>query len=448
MPAYIPTTAQEQREMLRGAGVQSLEALFDAIPPKARLKQPPDIGNAMTEMETDAAVCALAGRNRPASSLSCFLGAGVYDHYIPAAVGAIVSRQEFSTAYTPYQPEISQGTLTAIFEFQTMIASLTGLDIANASMYDCATAAAEAARMAAGDTRRKRVLVSCAVHPEVRAVLGTYARFSGLEIIETDFGADGRSAAGFSAKLGKDTAAVIVQNPNFFGVVEDMDACAGAAHEAGALAIAVCDPLSLSLLKPPGQCGFDIAVGECQPLGLPMSFGGPYAGYMAAREKLLRRMPGRIVGQTQDAQGRRAFVLTMQTREQHIRREKATSNICSNQGLCALSATVYMSLMGVAGMREAASLCVRDSAYLRNKLITSGKFEPVFNAPYFREFAVKLKKGDSRAFVDKMRAHGILAGYPLEADYPELSGALLVAVTEKRTRQELDEYVKRAVEAV
>ncbi len=416
--SYIPYATEERARLLRALGLSHTDELFADIPAGARTPATDDLPAAMDECSLMAHITALARQND--TDATPFLGAGVYDHYIPAALPGLVARSEFVTAYTPYQPEISQGTLTAIFEFQTHITRLTGLDVSNASQYDAASACAEAMLMACGQTRKSRVLVSRATHPDVRQTLETYARFQGVEIVETGFDSHGQSLAALRDAMTPETAAVIVQSPNFFGVVEPMTAIAEMAHGQKTAAVAVCDPLSLAVLKPPGACGFDMAVGECQPLGLPLSYGGPYAGYLAARDTYLRRMPGRIVGQTADSRGDRAFVLTMQAREQHIRREKATSNICSNQALCALTATMYLSLMGPRGLRAAAALSAQNADKLRLELTTKRNFSRVFDAPFFRECILRPPEGVSCTW-----------GYDVGAAYPELSGARLLCCTEK-----------------
>jgi glycine dehydrogenase subunit 1 len=445
MHRYIPTTEAQRREMLQTLNLGGVEDLFMDIPNGVRLQRPLDLPPGQSEMELDAHMRALAGDNLGAAPYTCFRGAGAYDHYIPAAIDHVLLRQEFYTAYTPYQPEISQGTLQAIFEFQTMICALCAMDVANASVYDAATALGEAAYMAHLYTKRRRILVSRAVNPQSRAVLETYARARGLGV-ETIPLADGKTDVDATAALlGPDVAAVVAQSPNYFGVVETFDTLSDAAHRHGALLIAVVDPLSLGLLCPPGEQGADIAVGDGQPLGVPLSFGGPYVGFMAAKQGLLRTMPGRIVGETKDGDGARAFVLTMQAREQHIRREKATSNICTNNALMALANTVYLSLMGREGLREAAEQCLQKARYAHDALIATGLFASAFDAAFFREFAVIPKKPVGEVN-DKLLRHGILGGYPLEGDYPEMKNGWLVAVTEKRTKAEIDQLVAKAVE--
>lgn len=415
MSNYIPQTARERETMLSDLGLNSVDELFAVIPPECRVDGIPGLPEPLAESALRRLLGEIASQNDTSEPL--FLGAGLYDHYVPAAVDALCSLPEFVTAYTPYQPEVSQGTLTAIFEFQTAMCRLTGFDVSNASMYDAATAASEAMLMTA--TKRKTVLITAATHPHIRETVKTYARFNGLAVREIPFDGCGQAALD---TLPEDAACVIVQSPNFFGVIEPMREIAARVKETGAVPVAVCDPLSLGLLESPGECGFDIAVGECQPLGSPISFGGPHAGYLCARESFLRRMPGRIAGETVELHGdKRGFVLTLQAREQHIRREKATSNICSNAALSALRANVYLALMGSAGLREVAELCARKAAYLREQLLERG-IKPLFDALYFREFAVD----------------AVLPGaYTLES--PKGS---LVAVTEKRTRGEIDAFVK------
>ncbi len=474
MAGYIPNVKEDREAMLKDIGVGSIENLFAAsIPEVLRLKDKKlELPGPLSEQELDSHMKQIAGMNisigaGETGGLVCFLGAGVYDHYIPAIVKHIVSRQEFYTSYTPYQPEISQGMLQAIFEYQTMICSLTGMDVSNASLYDGATALAEAATMACRATGRKRVLVAKAVNPEYRKVLKTYAKFGGWEIAEVpcpecvtnldDIKAmtrqDGNSAAangddttvnGDSASAnGGGIAAIIIQSPNFFGFLEDLKGAAEIAHANGALLIASADPISLAILEAPGILGADIAAGEGQALGNALNFGGPHFGYLAAKMPLLRRMPGRIVGETKDREGRRSFVLTIQAREQHIRREKATSNICSNQALNALAASVYLTAAGKRGLAEVANLCLQKSHYAYDKLAATGKFEPLVSKnPYFKEFALRAKKGvDVPAINRLLLENGFLGGFDAGDAYPDdpdKKGVWIVAVTEKRTRAEID----------
>jgi len=437
---YIPQTKAEREEMLRSVGISSSASLFECIPKEVRLKALPQLPEALSESQLVTHLSSLASKNRPAGTHASFLGAGVYDHYVPSVINHMLLRQEFYTAYTPYQPEISQGTLTAIFEYQTMICCLTGMDVSNASLYDSATGGAESMMLAASHTRRSRILIARSVHPEIRTVIKTYAQFSGIQVEEIPFDPETGKLTDIPAD--QTVAAVFVQSPNFFGIVEDLPAVSGASHNAGALAVCVCDPLSLALLTPPGECGFDIAIGETQPLGLKMSFGGPYAGFMAVKEKLMRRLPGRIVGETTDTEGRRAYVLTLQAREQHIRREKATSNICSNQALCALASTIYLSLMGPQGLRECAEQSAQKAAYLQDKLKKTGKFAPLFSGPFFREFAVSCS-ADAHAVNKAVKEAGMTGGLILSGKYPQYRNCLLLAVTEQRSKEQCDELTER-----
>ena len=447
MPDYILNTADQQREMLAAIGLPDMDALFADIPASIRLQHELDLPPALSELDLAAQMRRLAGMNRHLDDLVCFIGAGAYDHFIPAVVKSLVSRQEFYTAYTPYQPEISQGTLQAIFEYQSLICELTGMDLANASMYDGASALAEAALMACQQTRRHRILVAANLHPESRAVLETYACCGEQTIEPIPFDgmagvlASGRiDLAALAEQLSDDTAAVIVQNPNFFGVVEDLRAIADLAHARKALLIVSCDPISLALLESPGKLGADIVVGEGQSLGNSLNFGGPYLGFFAAGQDLMRKMPGRIVGETTDANGRRCYVLTIQTREQHIRRDKATSNICTNQALNALTATIYLSVMGPQGLRDAASLSLQKAHYLQQRLLQIPGFSRAFTGPFVKEFAMRYQ-GDLGQLNKRLLAAGFVGGLDLARFDPALANTWLLAVTEKRTRDEIDRFI-------
>jgi glycine dehydrogenase subunit 1 len=440
--SYLPVTEKNRKEMLKVIGVSSMEELISgSIPDELRLKEPLALPPPLSELEALKLIENLAAQNEHTGTHVCFLGGGAYDHWIPAAIGHITGRPEFYTAYTPYQPEVSQGTLQAIYEYQSMICELTGMDVANASMYDGASALAEAALLALGHTDRNEILVSKSVHPFHRRVVATYCHRTGATLREiplkdgvTDVDAL-RSTAGSSA-----TAGILIQHPNFFGLLEPVDALADAIHEKGGLLAASVDPISLGVLKPPGEFGADVAVGEGQPLGLPLNFGGPYLGLFAVRQNLVRRMPGRLAGVTRDAQGRRGFVLTLQTREQHIRREKAASSICTNQQLCALGATVYLALLGKTGLPKVADLCVQKAHYLAGKIAELPGFKPLFPGPFFKEFAVSTPVPPKR-LIRKMREEGFFAGVDLgRFDYGIRNG-LLIAVTEKRTREEMDRFV-------
>jgi glycine dehydrogenase subunit 1 len=423
--------------MLRTVGVGAVDDLFSSIPSGVRLSRPLALPAGLTEMETSERLRMLADADQPASGLVSFAGAGCYDHYIPAIVDHIVRRPEFFTAYTPYQPEVSQGTLQNIYEYQTMVCELSGMDVANASMYDGATAFVEAALMAARVTKRHRLIVAGSVHPEWRVVLGTYAS-AGTVSVDTCPVENGLlSVASLESMLDDTVAAVLVASPSFLGHIEDLAAIGQAAHAAGALLVVATNPILAGVLEPPAAFGADIVVGEGQPLGNPMSFGGPGLGLFACRQEHLRQMPGRIVGRTVDVDGNDAFVLTMQTREQHIRREKATSNICSNHALNALAAAVYLSAVGTAGLEGIGRACVAKAHYLRERLLETGRFSAVWDAPFANEFALRYD-GDVIEMQTTMLAEGYLAGVDLGAIDPGLEDLVLFAVTERRTRAEMD----------
>lgn len=442
MHRYIPNTEADLACMLDRLGLSSVEDLFSDIPGELLLRRGLDLPEVLSEQELVQKMKALSRKNSGVDELTCFLGAGAYDHFIPTVVGQLVSRSEFYTSYTPYQPEISQGTLQAIFEYQTMICNLTGMDTTNASMYDGATACAEAAKMAIDSTRRNTVAVSKTVSPEVRKVLSTYMDLCGFNIVEIDMDNGATDVSHLKQLLldKEDIAAVIVQSPNFFGIIEDMDAIGGILDGSKALFISYVNPISLSILKKPSEYGADIAVGEGQPLGNNLNFGGPYVGFLATCEKLMRRLPGRIVGQTKDVDGKRAFVLTLQAREQHIRRSRASSNICSNQGLNALAAAIYMATMGESGLKEVATQCLQKAHYAHRRLTESGVYIPLFDRPFFMEFAVT-GAADPAVVNKDLLDVGILGGYQLSRDYPEYSNGLLICVTEKRTKEEIDMLV-------
>lgn len=438
---YIANKKEDEEFMLKTIGAASIDELFEDIPESIRLKRNLQLDNAKSELEVTRHMKTLADKNNDVNKLVCFLGAGAYDHYIPSIIKHITSRSEFYTSYTPYQPEISQGTLQYIFEYQTMITNLTGMDVANASMYDGPTACAEAALMAAEAAKRKSIVVSKSVHPEVRKLLATYTKCHGVELIEVEANEGATDIEKLKKVVNNTTAGVIVQNPNFFGIVEDFAEVEKIVHANKALLIMNVEPISQAVLKTPGEIGVDIVVGEGQPLGNSLNFGGPYIGFMATTTKYMRKMPGRIVGETVDVDGKRAFVLTLQAREQHIRREKATSNICSNQSLNALAAAVYFTTMGKQGLKEVAEQCVRKAHYTFKELIKSGKYKPLFDKPFFMEFALKGELGG--AVVNKaLLKNGILGGYELGKDYSEYEDSLLFCVTEKRSKNEIDNLVK------
>ncbi|PKM79725.1 MAG: aminomethyl-transferring glycine dehydrogenase [Firmicutes bacterium HGW-Firmicutes-14] len=437
---FLPHTEEDRREMLKTIGAGSISDLFSDIPRQVRMQKALDIPGPLSEQELTAHLEELGGRNGSLKEYISFLGAGSYDHYIPSVINHMLLRSEFYTAYTPYQPEISQGTLMAIFEYQTMICELTGMDTANASMYDGGTAMAEAALMACGNQRRDRVVVSGTVHPAYREVLKTYAVGQSIEIVEVPYKDGITDLEALEKAADERTAAVIVQQPNFFGVLEKAGEISELIHRNGGLMIVAADPISLGILKPPGAYGADIVVGEGQPLGNPVSFGGPQLGFFACNGKLFRRMPGRIVGQTVDNRGQRAFVLTLQAREQHIRREKATSNICSNEALCALAATIYLTMLGKEGLAETGRLCLQKAHFLQEQLAGIG-IKPAFETPFFKEFVVDTGRPveNINRFLLKEK---IIGGLDLGRFYPELKNHMLLCVTEKRSREDMLALVK------
>lgn len=425
--------------MLRRVGATDIGQLFADVPAEGRVRGLLDLPAALSEPEALALLGDLAARNA-ATACACFLGAGAYDHYIPPVVPAVIGRAEFLTSYTPYQAEMSQGLLQSIYEYQTLVCQITGMDAANASMYDAATALAEAATMAASATRRERFLVPATIHPHYRQVLATYLAPLPYEIVEIPRGGDGSiDREALAEELDERAAAILFQHPNFFGCLEDAGELCAAAHQVGALAIAAVDPISLGLLVPPGEYGADIVVAEGQSLGNNLNFGGPLLGLMACRRDLVRNLPGRLVGATTDHHGRMGFCLTLQAREQHIRREKASSNICTNEALNALAATVYLCAMGKRGLRRVAELCLQKAHYLHDRLLEAG-FTAPFSRPFFKEFTLMapLPVPELNA---RLLAAGILGGLDLERFAPDLPGHTLLCVTEKRTREEMDRFV-------
>lgn len=440
MKSYLPLTDGDRKKMLETIGVKSIDELFADIPPELRFSGQLDIPAAMSEMELVAHMKDLAAKNVDLERLVCFRGAGAYDHYIPAVVDMVISRSEFYTAYTPYQAEVSQGVLQTIYEYQTVIAELTGMEVSNASMYDGATSMVEAVLLAAATNRRRGVVVSSTVHPEYRDTLETYA--PGMEFdIRTVPSSGGVTDLGAMEKLMDGTVTcVVVQTPNFFGQLEEVGTARRLCDEHGALLVAVADPIALGLFRAPGEDGADIVVGEGQAMGNPLSYGGPYLGFFACREKLVRRMGGRLSGMTVDNRGQRAFVLTLQAREQHIRRERATSNICSNEALCALAALVYVSSMGKQGLRRVAELCLEKAHYAAERISALPGYSLPFSGPFFKEFAVKCP-GRVEEINARLLEQGILGGIDLGQFYPELDNHMLIAVTEKRTRAEIDRLV-------
>lgn len=436
--SYIPQTDEDRRKMLDTLGVDDISGLFADIPEAVRMKRPLDLPPSMPEVELERHMQRLAQRNLDLGQVTSFLGAGAYEHYLPSVIDAIISRSEFYTSYTPYQPEISQGMLQATFEYQTMITELTGMDLANASMYDGPTAFGEAGLVCCASTGRNKLLVARSVHPEYRNVLATYAYGQSVEVVELPCTDGVIDLTAFEAACDETVAGVLVQYPNFFGAVEDLQSIVDTAHKAGALCVTSVYPIALGLLEPPGSFDVDIVVAEGQSLGNAMSYGGPSLGVMAARHTLMRKLPGRIVGQTEDAQGRRGFVLTLQAREQHIRREKATSNICSNQALNAVAAAVFLSYMGKQGLTELAQQNYHKAHYLAKRLAALPGIERVYGGQrFFNEFVVRLDRPVAQVQAKLLEA-GYLFGIDLGRFYEELPNTVLLNVTELRTRAELD----------
>ncbi|NWJ98841.1 MAG: aminomethyl-transferring glycine dehydrogenase subunit GcvPA [Chloroflexi bacterium] len=433
---YVPHSDVERQAMLESLGVKSIEELFEVVPQQLRFPQL-NLPKALSELEATRLMTRLSAKNQNLVEHPCFLGAGAYNHYIPSVVAHMAGRSEFFTAYTPYQPEVSQGTLQAIYEYQTMMGELFGMDVSNASMYDGASALAEAAIMAVNATKRTKIILPRSVHPDSRAVVKTYTEPQGIEVVEFDTLDEALNA------LDEQTAALLVQQPDFFGQIHELQALADATHAKKALFVVSAYPTALGLLKPPGDCGADIAVGEGQPLGMRPSFGGPYVGIFTCRSQYVRNLPGRIVGQTLDKKGKRAYVLTLQTREQHIRREKATSNICTNAGLVALIVTIYLSTMGKQGLRQVAEQSYHKAHYAAEQIAKLDGYELVFDGPFFNEFVIRCTSSRSIEQVGAAcEAAGILGGYPLGKAYPQYADSLLFCCTETNTREEIDALVE------
>ncbi|MBI5182320.1 MAG: aminomethyl-transferring glycine dehydrogenase subunit GcvPA [Nitrospirae bacterium] len=432
---YVPNTEKDRKEMLNTIGVDDIEKLLTDIPEEIRLKKELNLPHPLSEIELKKEMLVLSEKNADLLHYTSFLGAGAYDHYIPSVVEHMISRSEFYTAYTPYQAEASQGMLQSIYEFQSMICELTGMDVANASMYDGASATAEAAMMALRITKRKEILVSRSLHPNYRMVLKTYLQGIGISIKEIPF-KDGVTDID-ALSISDNTAAVIIQQPNFFGCIEELSSISAIAKKFGALFIVSVDPISMGILKSPGELGADIVVGEGQSLGNSLSFGGPYLGFFATRKEHVRQMPGRLVGATVDADGRRGYCLTLQTREQHIKRERATSNICTNQALCALTATVYLSVIGKDGLRKLAELCLQKAHYAQREISKIKGFSSPFSASFFKEFVIKTPVSAEK-LLERLLKEKIIGGLALGNYYLELKDHLLICVTEKRTREEIE----------
>ncbi len=440
---YIPHSDKDREAMLVAIGVRSIEELFEDVPEHVRFPGL-DLPPAFSEMEARWELEMLAEANFTTADGPCFLGAGAYRHFVPAVVDAVLRRGEFYTAYTPYQPEISQGTLQAIFEYQTMICNLTGMEVSNASHYDGATATAEAVVTAINVHRlkRRKVVLSPFIHPEYRAVVRTYTQGMRLTVVGDENGGENSGSAGLMDLLDEDTACLIVQYPDFLGRVKDLSGLAEAAHAVGALLVVVADPIALGLLKPPGLFGADIVVGEGQGMGAGLNFGGPYLGFFATRRKYVRKMAGRLAGQTVDAEGNRGFVLTLSTREQHIRREKASSNICTNQGLVVLAAAVYMAALGRCGMRQVAELCYHKAHYAQQRIAEINGFSTMDDEPFFKEFVVRCPRPVKEINDHLLDEWGIIGGYDLGRNYPHLKDHMLLCVTEMNPREEIDLLVE------
>jgi len=442
---HIPNTDADRRRMLASIGASDVFELFEQVPRSLVLDRPLDIPGPLSEMELERYADDLSRENADLHAYASFLGAGIYDHYIPSTVAAVIGRSEFYTSYTPYQPEISQGNLQAIFEFQTLVCQLTGMEVANASMYDGATALAEAALMASSITGRAKWVVSNCVHPAYRETMRTYAWASGNRLVDAGRSGITTDFAELSKHVTGETACVAIQHPNFFGALESLREAGALAHKAGALFIICFDPISLGLLKPPGEFGADICVAEGQPLGIPPGFGGPLLGIFACKKKYVRQMPGRLVGAATDSEGRRAYTLTLQTREQHIRRERATSNICTNEALNALAAAVYLCTLGKRGLREAANLCLQKAHYAAQAISELPGYQLPFDTPFFKEFVVRTGKPVAE-LNESLLNRRIIGGLDLGKSYPDLASHMLLCVTERRTRAEIHALVEGLAE--
>ena len=436
--SYLPHTLDDLRIMLATIGVKDIESLFSEIPEDCRLRRPLDIAGPLDEISLTAHMEMLASGTISTSQAACFLGGGAYDHFVPAVVDHLASRGEFYTSYTPYQAEASQGNLQVYFEYQSLVANLTGMEVSNMSLYDGGSAAAEAVLMSLSVSSKRRVVISSTVHPEYREVVKTYCANLGVEIVTVSSNNGVVDPQELQKIVDGDTACVLLQQPNFFGSIERLEELTSIAHAAGAIVAVSVDPVSLGILKRPGDCGVDLVIAEGQCLGNHLAYGGPYLGILACRESFVRRMPGRLAGQTTDRRGNRCWVLTLQTREQHIRREKATSNVCTNQGLLALRSAIHLAVLGPEGLREVAESCLAKAAYAKQRLTATARLTSAFDSAFFKEFVVRDACGAPGSLVADLLDAGYLAGVPLGQWYPELDDCLLVAVTEKRTRTQID----------
>ncbi len=445
---YVSLSDKDVERILKTIGLDSTEALLGTLPDDLRIKDKLNLPDGLAEQELMALMQGMAAKNSPVGQggLSSFLGAGAYNHYVPSTVAHLAGRSEFYTAYTPYQPEISQGTLQAIFEYQTLVCQMTSMDVANASLYDGASATAEAVLMARRVTGRDRVVLSGALHPEYQRTIKTYLNCASGDITEALFCTEAGTTL-VEAAMGDEPACLVVQHPNFFGCLEDVSALADAVHrKKGLLIVIVTEPVSLGLLKPPGEVGCDIVVGDNQSFGNALNFGGPYLGFMATKTEFVRQMPGRLIGQTVDRDGRRAFCLTFSTREQHIRRERATSNICTNHGLCALQAAIHLTSIGLSGLKALSRVNLSKAHYLRQRLLETKVCHAAFSAPHFNEFTVRLDK-DADAVLKRLLKKGILAGLPLDRFYPALTNHLLIAATELNSKDDIDCFAEELSKA-
>lgn len=447
MSAYFSITDEEEKYMLNSIRLNSIEELFTCIPNNIKLRQPLDLPLGIGEYELTEKLRELSIKNKNLKQLTCFLGAGAYDHVIPSVVNYVTGKTEFYTAYTPYQPEISQGTLQTIFEYQSLMCNLTDMDVSNASLYDGATAIAEAIVLSVSETKRREIIICNNINPNYKKVINTYCKFKNIKITEIEEYDGEMDIDKLNNVINSNVAAVVIQNPNFFGIIEDVSEIEKIVHKNGSLLIMSVNPIALAVLKTPGEIGADIAVGEAQVLGSELNFGGPYLGFFTVTKKLLRKVPGRIVGETVDVDGKRGFVLTLQSREQHIRREKASSNICSNQALNALAAAVFLCSLGKDGLKKLANLNIQKAHYAYNKICSLNLYKPIFNKPFFNEFCIKVPI-NCDVINKELNTKKILGGLNIDNYFGKHKNSMLVAVTEKRTKKEIDRFIKSLEEII